>query len=80
MRASGLVRTLAEKTFEFMPYTALFNVTGQPAVSLPLHWSEEGLPVGMHFAARWGDEATLFRLSAQLEKACPWITRTPRGF
>jgi amidase len=62
MRASGLVQTLAEKTFEFMPYTALFNVTGQPAVSLPLHWSEAGLPVGMHFAARWGDEATLFRL------------------
>lgn len=80
MRASGLVRTLADKTFEFIPYTPLFNVTGQPAVSLPLHWSAEGLPVGMQFAARWGDEATLFRLSAQLEKARPWIGRTPRGF
>ena len=80
MRASGLVQTLAEKSFEFMPYTALFNVTGQPAVSLPLHWSEAGLPVGMHFAARWGDEATLFRLSAQLEKARPWIGRAPKGF
>jgi amidase len=80
MRASGLVQTLAEKTFEFMPYTALFNVTGQPAVSLPLHWSETGLPIGMHFAARWGDEATLFRLSAQLEKARPWIGRAPGGF
>jgi amidase len=80
MRASGLVRTLAEKSFEFFPYTALFNVTGQPAVSLPLHWSEAGLPVGMQFATRWGDEATLFRLAAQLEKARPWIGRAPGGF
>ncbi len=80
MRASGLVRTLAEKSFGFFPYTALFNVNGQPAVSLPLHWGEAGLPVGMQFAARWGDEATLFRLSAQLEKARPWIGRAPGGF
>ncbi|HVP98347.1 MAG TPA: amidase [Roseiarcus sp.] len=80
MRASGLVQTLAGKSFELMPYTPLFNVTGQPAVSLPLYWSEAGLPIGMHFASRWGDEATLFRLGAQLEKARPWIARAPKGF
>ena len=80
LRATGLTRTLAQKSFEFMPYTPLFNVTGQPAVSLPLHWSEAGLPIGMQFVARWGDEATLFRLGAQLEEARPWIGRAPRGF
>jgi amidase len=80
MRASGLARTLASKSFEFIPYTPLFNVTGQPAISLPLHWTATGLPIGMQFAARWGDEATLFRLSSQLEKARPWLARAPAGF
>lgn len=59
-------------------YTSLFNVTGQPAISLPLHQSDTGLPIGIHLAARFGDEATLFRLAGQLEKACPWIDRKPR--
>lgn len=58
-------------------YTSLFNVTGQPAISLPLHQTDTGLPIGIHFAARFGDEATLFRLSAQMEQASPWIHRKP---
>lgn len=61
----------------FTPYTALYNLSGQPAVSLPLHWSDEGLPIGVMLAGRPGDEATLIDLSAQLEQARPWKDRRP---
>jgi len=61
----------------FTPYTALVNVTGQPAMSLPLHMSESGLPVGVQLIARPFDEATLVRLAAQLEEARPWARRFP---
>lgn len=59
------------------PYTAVFNFTGQPSLSLPLWWSEGGLPMGMMFTARYGDEGTLFRLAGQLEQAQPWRDRRP---
>ncbi|HZS06600.1 MAG TPA: amidase family protein [Blastocatellia bacterium] len=62
---------------QFVPFTPLCNVTGQPAISLPLYWNEQSLPVGTHFVGRFGDEATLFRLSAQLEAARPWAHRRP---
>src|SRR6185295_10841578 len=62
---------------EFGPYTALYNVTGQPSMSVPLHWSADGLPVGVMFSARFGDDAMLLRLAAQLEKAKPWAGRRP---
>jgi amidase len=65
---------VAEK---FVPFTPICNVTGQPAMSVPLYWNAEGLPIGVHFAGRFGDEATLFRLAAQLEKACPWNNKFP---
>jgi amidase len=61
--------------FEASPYTMVANVTGQPSISLPLHWTADGLPMGMLFTARIGDEATLFRLAAQLEQAMPWRDR-----
>ncbi len=60
---------------EFMPFTQLFNMTGQPSMTVPLHWSESGLPIGVMFSAAFGDEATLFRLAAQLEAAKPWFDK-----
>jgi amidase len=61
--------------FDAAPYTMFANVTGQPSISLPLHWTGDGLPMGLLFTARPGDEATLFRLSAQLEQCMPWAAR-----
>jgi amidase len=66
-----------ERQKRFTPYTALYNVSGQPAVSLPLHWTADGLPVGVMLAGRMGEEATLISLSAQLEAARPWKDRHP---
>jgi amidase len=62
----------------YTPNTQLFNQTGQPAVSLPLFWNRDGLPIGVQLAARFGDEATLFRVSSQLEAARPWAGRKPK--
>lgn len=61
----------------FVPFTPVCNMTGQPAMSVPLYWNKEGLPIGVHFAARFGGEAVLFRLAAQLEQARPWAHRKP---
>jgi len=72
------MKTFTKEITEFSPFTAVYNVTGQPSMSAPLHWTPDGLPVGVMFSARFGDEATLFRLAAQLEKAKPWAERTPK--
>jgi amidase len=66
-----------ERLFAFMPNTQAFNNTGQPAMTVPLAWSQGGLPIGLQFVARMGAEATLFRLAGQLEQARPWFDRTP---
>jgi amidase len=62
---------------EYAVFTPVANFTGQPAMSVPLHWNAQGLPVGANCLGRFGDEATLFRLAAQLEEAKPWINRRP---
>ncbi|WP_411288706.1 amidase [Phenylobacterium sp.] len=70
-------RLIGERLFGFMPNTQAFNNTGQPAMTVPLAWSQGGLPIGLQFVARTGEEATLFRLAGQLEQAQPWFDRVP---
>ncbi|MFC4321830.1 amidase [Litchfieldia salsa] len=62
---------------EWVPYTPVANATGIPAMNVPLYWNQEGLPIGVHFMAPYGDEATLFQLAGQLEEARPWKERYP---
>ena len=77
MRLLGAIEKVAEDSFEFTPFTPLFNITGQPAMSVPLSRNAQGLPIGLHFAGRYADEATLIRLASQLEEACPWFDQLP---
>ena len=76
--ASGLTaEKWVRQIFTYAPFTSLFNTTGQPAISLPLERDSAGLPIGMQFVARYGDEALLFRLAASLEEARQWKERRP---
>ncbi len=73
----GTRNELAIIRFAFSPFTVWFNLTGQPAMMLPLGRSPEGLPLAIQLVARYGDEATVLRLAAQLEAARAWVERKP---
>ncbi len=78
LKISGIVDQLAIQSLSQVPFTQLANLTGVPAMSVPLHWGEDGLPYGVQFIAAFGQEALLFRLAAQLEKAKPWFKKRPQ--
>jgi amidase len=77
LRRSGIIDRIALQNLARTPFTQLANFTGQPAMSVPQHWTREGLPCGVHFMARIADEATLFRVAAQLEAERPWFEKRP---
>ncbi|MFC4529198.1 amidase [Sphaerisporangium dianthi] len=74
------VATWLDSLFDYGPFTPLFNLTGEPAISLPLGLSASGLPIGVQIVAPYGREDLLFRVAAQLEEAMPWAGRTPPVF
>ena len=73
---TGMTKKLALENLEKLPFTQLANLTGQPAMSVPLYWTPSGLPLGSQFMAPLGDEKTLLQLAHQLEQAQPWFDRT----
>ncbi len=73
----GTIEQIAIDNLTPYPFTQLANLTGTPAMSVPLHWTADGLPLGVHFTGRMGDEATLLQLAAELEQAAPWFDRLP---
>ncbi len=75
--ANRSIETWMDEAWKFAPYPEIFNVTSQPAMSVPLYESENRLPIGIHFAGRVGDDLTLLQLARQLEIALPWQHRRP---
>lgn len=74
----GVVERMAQENLKWVPFTQLANLTGVPAMSVPLHWTQDDLPLGVQFVARSGGEGALFALAAQLERAQPWDDRRPK--
>jgi amidase len=73
----GTLEAFDQRVAPMTAFTAVCNATGVPAMSVPIEWADDGLPIGMHFVARYGAEETLYALAAQLEHARPWRNRRP---
>jgi amidase len=72
-----MIEQMVRENLKWVPFTQLGNLTGVPGMSVPLHWTADGLPLGVQFVAGVGGEGRLFRLAAQLEKAQPWADKRP---
>jgi Asp-tRNA(Asn)/Glu-tRNA(Gln) amidotransferase A subunit family amidase len=79
VRMDSTLEQYQEALAPMIPFTAVCNATGVPAMSVPLAWTDDGLPIGMHFVGRLGAEEMLFSLAAQLERAAPWRDLRPPG-
>ena len=77
VKAGGPLEAAGETDLCVLPWTPIYNVTGQPAMSVPLFWNDDRLPVGVHLVGRFAREDVLFRLAGQLEEARPWLHRLP---
>ncbi|PRW65308.1 amidase [Actinopolyspora mortivallis] len=77
LRSTGAVDRVARENLRHVPYTQLANITGRPAMSVPLYWNRQGLPLGVQFVGPLAGEGMLFRLAAQLERARPWAHHEP---
>jgi Asp-tRNA(Asn)/Glu-tRNA(Gln) amidotransferase A subunit family amidase len=77
VRMDGSAEQFERAVAPMTAFTAVCNATGVPAMSVPLEWTDDGLPIGMHFVGRFGAEEMLYSLAAQLERACPWRNRRP---
>ena len=75
LRYTKILDDMISDNLGWVPYTQLANITGRPAISLPLHWTADGLPLGVQFVAPLAGESLLIRLAAQLEEALPWADR-----
>ena len=77
VRMDGTAAAFEKEVAPMTAFTAVCNATGVPAMSVPLEWTDDGLPIGMHFVGRYGGEEMLYSLAAQLEQARPWRDRRP---
>jgi Asp-tRNA(Asn)/Glu-tRNA(Gln) amidotransferase A subunit family amidase len=77
LKLTGIVDQVVERNLGWVPYTQLANVTGRPAISLPLYRTPDGLPMGVQFVGRLRSEGLLLRLARQLERAAPWAQHLP---
>ena len=78
LAVSGMLDQIIDENIGWVPYTQLANLTGRPAISVPLHWTDAGLPLGVQLVGRLGADGLLLQVAAQLEEAQPWFHRYAR--